>query len=320
MTRPDIIELPPTGPLVETEEDLVDERLFSILASSRVGARSKLSNQKNISVGSSWSNAYGDAFDSSVSVNSIEITGNPESPTTAGAQGDYTARVQYGRRGDGRTEPVPGGDPVYLVDGSTSDVAVDQDNLGRPITSSSLEPFDPPLKGLEVTEVLTVRWWVQTPALANLLSLIRPFTGALNTSTWQGAPPFSMLCHGIQHSERLEDDFWKLEGKFEYRPTLQISSFPYSEILERDGTDFIAVTNEIPGWRVLATDRGRRVKNGTTSGGLTKWKTLKDEEDNPLSEPVFLDGDGGELPDGDMPKVIAFRTIRKSADFNTLGI
>lgn len=321
--RPDIIELPSGSALVENRDDLTDQRVFSILASSRVDARAKLDSQKNISIGASWSNAYGDAFDASVVVRSIEIEGSPEAPTTSGGTGDYIATVTYGRRrGSGSTqleEPEPNGPPVYLLNGATSEPPVDVAASGKSITSSSEEPLEG-VNGIEVDEVLTVKWWVQQSSLANLLSAIRPYTGALNSTSWQGADPKAVLCHGITHSEKAENNYWKLEGRFEVRKPYDPADFTDTELMTWDGSAWVAASSPISGWHKLVLDRGRRVKNGTDSNGNTLWKTLKDEEGNPISDPVFLDGAGGQLPDSGTPKALAYLTIQRQADFNALGI
>lgn len=156
-----------------------------------------------------------------------------------------------------------------------SDVSepIDKDINGDPIENSSGEPPDPPI----IEEFHDLVWrvvrfsdnWNARDA-ANI-------KGAVNDGVWQGWPA------GTAKVTLLDADQLLIGNTIYYQETIEIH-FRYIEN-----------NPQASGWKRRILDQGFRTRSTTTPG---EYNIIKDEDGNPLSQPIKLDGNGQKLAEG----------------------
>jgi len=318
------IELAPDV-MVEDDQGITGARNFDVLADSQLDARQKLKTS-GVFIDAPWVTVRGENPNDNIKCTAIEIDASPEAPL--GGVGRYICRAVYGDTdsgggGGGNREATPDGSPVYLMGGSMVSEPVDIDAKGRPITNTVDEPFDPPLTALVPHELLTVKWVINSTNIKGVIKSMRAYRGALNSSTWLGAPAKSVLCHGIEPI--LDGEFIRATGRFEFRPDYNPSNLG-GAVYTRSGPDWSQVTGPFSGWAVLVGNRGRRELIGTGTDPNDSKKTIRlyrpapDEKGEPVTDPVDLDENGRVLKDGGTPIILAFDLIGFSINFNALGI
>jgi len=313
-----VIETSP-DPIEETEYGIVTARNFDVLATSQLDARSLLI-AHGVQLGVAWASYKTETWNSQVICRKITIEGRPHAPSLG--TGRYICRAEYSsvRRG----EAVIGGDPVYLLGGGVENAPADIDADGLPVANSADEPFENPISVLKPNEHLKVVWWEQKDTLGALLSLIRPYRGALNSVAWQGADPRTVLCHGIEYTDETllgpaAVRWYRLEASFEYRPRIPVADFPGTALKVRSGGSWAAAGTEIDPWTEIRPDRGRRIRTGSTVDGKAKYGDVL-TNNKPVDEPVYLDGSGLRLAETANVVALVFPTIKRALDFGALGI
>ena len=318
-TAPDIIEGKP-DPLVENERGLSGARRFSIVAASQMDARRLLRVKKKIFLNVPWQSAYGEAFDDTAVARELSFRQRTAAPF--GGKGLFDAVVRYGRRDS--DEAVPFGPAVYRKGITLEQKKADLDEDGDPIVSSSNEPFDPGFTRPEPNELWTVTWWWMNTTLSDWAQNARTYDGALNTVTWQGAPPFGVLCHGLTNTEEvvLNESVSpailgiKTQGVFEFRRLIDPDDLVAS-VQDKDGNAIVA---PFSGFAENTIDRGYRRKVGVDANGKPIYETIQAKNGSSMSQPTFLDGAGDILDDAATPVAIVFGLNPRRADLNLLGI
>jgi hypothetical protein len=86
----------------------------------------------------------------------------------------------------------------------------------KPVVSSNLEPFDPPLTTPIVYPVLTAMRFQSTFTVATKLA----YENRVNETAWNGAAPYSVLCTSIRASQVVEEGtlLWQVTYRFRYNP------------------------------------------------------------------------------------------------------
>lgn len=176
---------------------------------------------------------------------------------------------------------------------STSE-PIDKDNKKKPILNSSDEPFDPPIT--EDFDDLVLRY-IRNEAVFNE-TFAGDFKNAVNIDTFLGFPP------GTCKLKIFSGDKTRAAGLIYWAVTYEIH-------IRYDESDPESTGN---GWKRRILDQGFRTKDDDGN-----YETIKDKDGNPLSEPVKLDGEGGELAEGDDPIYLKFVTA-KERNFSDLNI
>ncbi len=164
----------------------------------------------------------------------------------------------------------------------TTDEPVDKDINGKAILNSALEPFDPPITkpvhDLALQYTRNERRYNQMTALK--------YKGKINSNTFLDAPPGTVMCT-VFDADKIYDekygDYYRVTYEFQFR-------------LEEVG-------GKKWGWRRRILDAGfRELVEIADTTGEPHWENIKDEDGNPVSQPVPLDGDGMKLhPTGKWP-------------------
>lgn len=157
---------------------------------------------------------------------------------------------------------------------------VDIATNGDPIRNSSDELFDPP--HTEEFDDLLLRG-VYNVAVFNPIGAAN-YKGAINTDFFLGFNPGQA----------------------------KVITYVSREIRAITGNFYVEVTVEIQfrqtGWKRKFVDEGYRIKTGVDSDGKPTYEEIKDDDGNPITEPVFLDGSGAKLDDGDPVVRLEFNT------------
>ncbi len=157
---------------------------------------------------------------------------------------------------------------------------IDTDIDDNPIVNSSDEPFDPP--PTEEFDDLLLRG-VYNVAVFNPVDA-SIYKGAINTDFFLGFDPGQA----------------------------KVVTYISREIKAITGNFYVEVTVEIQfrsdGWKRKFVDQGYRVKTGVDIDGKPTYEEIKDDEGDPITEPVFLDGNGEKLDDGDPVVRLEFDT------------
>ncbi len=165
---------------------------------------------------------------------------------------------------------------IEWLDASTTE-PIDTDIDGNALVNSSDEPFDPP--PTEEFDDLLLRGVYNVAEFNPVGASI--FKNAVNTDFFQ--PRGSPVA------------FAPGQGK--------VVTYVSREIRAITGNFYVEVTVEIQfratGWKRKFVDQGFRIKTGTDDDDKPTYEEIKDDDGNPISEPVFLDGSGGKLSEGD---------------------
>jgi len=156
---------------------------------------------------------------------------------------------------------------------------VDTDWEGNPILTSSDEPFDPPMT--EEFDDLIMRATYNL-AVFNPIGAMN-YKGAINSDYFLGFAP----------------------------EQAKVKVYSGREIRAITGNYYVEISLEIhfraSGWERKPLDQGFRVK-GAITDGVQEYTTIKDDEGNPISEPVLLDGLGQRLAAGEPVVRLGFWT------------
>jgi len=179
----------------------------------------------------------------------------------------------------------------------TTNEPIDRDIDGNPLTNSADESFDPPIT--KDFHDLVLRIERNRAAYSALMA--GEYIGAVNSDNFWDFPPRVVRC--MDFSAKLmrtgTTTYWRVTYEFQIR-------FNFLE-----GTDW--------GWRRRILDQGFRVKAGADENNKPIYQELKDEDDNKLSQPVKLDGNGQELGVGDVPVFLKFG-VCSELPFSQLGL
>ena len=188
-------------------------------------------------------------------------------------------------------------DPEYSWDFVVSQEPVDRDNSDNPIANSADEPVDPPITEPVYDMVLRYRDNIASfsPSLAE------GFIGAVNTDSFLGYTAGKVKC--TKHTGT--------PARAAANPTY----LPTGKYFVRD-MEFIFRSDS---WQRKFLDEGFRTKTGTDGDGKPTYAIMKDEDDNPLSLPVKLNGSGVKLS-ASADAVFNTFALGKTAAFSGLGV
>ncbi len=171
------------------------------------------------------------------------------------------------------------------------DKAFDPDGNDIPITNSSGELFDPPITKDFRDLILRAKRYQLEFDKAQASS----FEGSINSQTVWGYEPGTVRCNIYNSKELRFGGLWMYEVTFEFQ-------------VREDG------------WKRRILDQGFREKTGIDSvTGKPTYAIIKDEKDNPLSQPALLDGAGSILADTAPPEFKEFELVNRN-DFTVLGL
>ena len=143
---------------------------------------------------------------------------------------------------------------------------IDTDIDGNPILNSSDEPFDPPMT--EDYDDLILRATYNLFAFNSIGAM--NYKGAINIDYFLGFEPGQA----------------------------KVMVYSGREIRAITGNYYVEVTLEIyfrsTGWKRKVIDQGFRVK-GAITDDVQQYTKIKDDEGDPITEPVLLDGEGQRL-------------------------
>lgn len=282
----------PYQPYTVSADGISYGRAFNVSATSELDAQSQLESAgvERLAV---LTDAYGNTPDPRIKCRSIEIQARNPARTT-GTTGLYDCRAFYS---SAILEPEPDGFAVWEIESSLQEVEVDVDVDGVPILNSANEPIEG-IRSPRPNEIVVARFRRTTMTFFQAVNWSRQFRGRVNSTTWQGADAKEVLCHTLL-PRQIQDDEIEFLARFEFKDS------------------YTAGSETVAGWRTAVVDRGRRKITGT-SGGLTTYSNILDDNGKTIQDPVLLDGAGDVLPAGDDPYILIFDTL-PTIDFNTLG-
>jgi hypothetical protein len=153
-----------------------------------------------------------------------------------------------------------------------------------------LETFDPPLT--EDFEDLVLRISRNEPAF-NYIQAAQ-YKGAVNQDVFHGFDAGTVKC--VVYEGKLARAaglaYWQVNYEFHVRPD---------------------------GWARRVLDSGYRIRTGTASDGTPTFEILKDDDGNPLSQPVLLDGNGARLAEWSNPVYLTYNT-KAIKPFSVFGL
>lgn len=175
---------------------------------------------------------------------------------------------------------------------------VDEDVAGDAITNSSGEPFDPPLQRPFSDPVIVIERNVAT----------------YNLVFWQ--PRLYTTNNAIV----------TIDGQAYATGTLRLRSAKAKRILVGASKYYalrIEIGVRIDGWNRRVLDQGYREQISSLTNGTPVYKNIVDEQGNPVTSPVPLDGLGGvlksEAPASDPPVYLA-KVLFPPSDFSALPL
>lgn len=212
----------------------------------------------------------------------------------------FIAHVNYESIGNPLINP-----PKKSWSFAASNEPVDVDIYGNPICGSSYEGFDPPPTEDIYDLVLRIEW--NSEAFDALLAA--DYQGAVNEDH------FMVFGPGIARIINFSASEEHTPVLSYYKITIEIQFRIYGEA----------------GWSRRFIDKGMREIAGSENKTITdennhertitvlKYKEILDKEEIPVTEPVFLDGRGHELPLGHK---VAFKTFetKKKRPFSALNL
>lgn len=283
------------------ESSVNDQNVTEYTRRFRVIADSKLASPFAIRQASGLPQR-GDAFerqlgtttdrDETATCKSISVSQDEDNPLL------WNVRATYGRM-DSEAEQVaenPLERPSEIAWSFASFTKVaEQDINGRGILNSAGDYFDPPaeIDDSRLVLAITRNEAAFNPAIAT------DYQDALNSDTWYGFEPGQVKLTAISAQRAIENRriYWRVSYEFHFR---------------RDT------------WKLKILDRGKRKIAG--SPDFLAYINARDENgtelhDTPVTEPVPLDGNGGELL-GPSPNTVHYLEfdVYKSRSFAALGL
>lgn len=296
------------------------QRAFTVLASSESDAREVLKGQIGIDEGTPYQDHQGKIPDQYCIC--VDRNARPITPVPVDGTGLFDVVCNFAYEDDQgyrRRIPANGQTRRYLRRSITS-ISVDRDIHGNPITNAADEPIDPPLQKLVVDKVLVIEWWKMFATWAHAEAYCSTYDGKVNSETYYSAPPWCLLCLGIDPEESpiMNSSFgmkpYKLTGQFQFQPTKVLKG--------PDGN-----THTYGGWRANPLNWGRKTKNFVNN---KTFHIFQDKDGNytrdqlaagaiRLADPVLLTADGNSWTDRANAN---YRDIENydAVDFNSLGV
>jgi hypothetical protein len=246
------------------------KRTFQIITDNKDIGAKAIRQALPVEIGQTYASRSGTDFDTGSFCNSITVDCRDEDGK------GWTATADYGPY-DATTAPQsPIERPIKVSWGFISrEKVLDVDADAKLVRNSAGDPFDPPAVVDEFYPVLTIQRCEMTndPAL-NFL-----YRSAVNSDPFLGADPGTVRCFPIEAEQSKDQDigwFWTKNYRFEYDPE---------------------------GWNKPTADLGlRKNVSGVISNILSKGKEV--------TEPVLLNGTGGENPIGADPIFLPFKRYK----------
>jgi hypothetical protein len=333
MAVPTLTEDSP-GPVNRDFYGISTTRTLKVIAASEVQAENYVVNNLGINLGTTYQSIYGETPDANVVCTNMVTESVHSAPI--GGTGLYAITATWGI--DRSSEPRAGGPVKYIRSGMVVRSPSDMDGDGNPVLNSADEPYREPIYRTDSEEITVCRWVVSIadPTLnisgftsvtsyADVLAIIRPYRGALNSASWQGCDSKTAVMMDINATQYGQDDYASLilcEAKVHYKPQIDIATeLPGVTVYFYNAGSWGVITNSFSAWYEIRSDRGFREK-GPIVGGIQTYTPIVDADGNEIREPVALDGLGARLGTGTgaQPVVRVFQPRRPSKNFNTLGI
>lgn len=316
MSAPAITEIN-ADPMVIDLTGLTAARNFDVWAGSQLEALEVVKNH-GVSIGSVFRTIRGEQPDLTVRCQAMQITAQPDA--VIGGGGRFLVKALYRRvstttGGGDSTQAVPGGPAVYRLIRGLISTPFDVDANGQPVVNAVEEPIDPPLTMQAPTLMVRVTWFVRAFNAISLQASLTPFSGALNSVSWRGFPSESLLSHGVELVNELDDGWVQLVANFEYRAPVSLAG---SHVVIRGaGGGFGSIgAGRISGWMQWYVNRGNRYFAGTDDAG----RAIYQEEDEGTRGPFDLNTGGRRLADGAPRVVIVVPVYQNRVNFGALGI
>jgi len=171
---------------------------------------------------------------------------------------------------------------------------IDQDIHGNAIVTSAGEPVDPPPTRRFSDLALLVSRNEETfdPLLASSYVNMQ----AVNANTFLGMAPgqAKMVDWSAERMRVTSRTYWQVNYEIHFR------------------TDAVA-------WKRRFLDQGFRELTGTDDDGKPTFALIKDDDNNPVNQPVLLDGSGSKLKDG-LDAVWLIFEDKPPMDFSVLNL
>lgn len=210
---------------------------------------------------------------------------------------EYTDTLDNGGDGDldqppGNNNPNPMDDqPYWEFDSGDGTRFTNRDVDGNLIVNTAGDPPEP----IQIFEPRPVIMFHRNEA-SFTWAMSRQYGCKVNSSTWNGAPPKTVLCRKIRAIPRWRNGipYYALTYQFEFR--------------------------DLPeGWQHMLTSLGLREKVTTTEGGTTTSELMPIYVNGePTQEPMPLDNDGSACPPGYEDETEW--KVYKDVDFGPLNI
>ena len=303
-----VTERKPGGALlVEGRRRYSVPREFDIDATSRFHALSELENEMGVTYGAIFEDHDGTTPLQWLRCVSIEITARTPPPGGSGVA-LYYAVAQYKLQTINISISIggePDGAAAWRCEGALQEVPADVDMEGEPIVNSAGVPFDTPLRMLRANLVVVATWIRTGMSFSAALSLARVYRGKVNSSDWMGADPREVLCRDVLPT-LIQKNMVQFEARFEYRDSYAVHGVTVA------GWDEATIDRGLSTWEKRAGDADKKLYAITHTVG-------DNGAEQPVTQPVLLDGAGKVLGEGLDPKVLKF-SILPEADFNGMGI
>lgn len=310
---PEIITEYPSQGITLDEAGIKASRTFSVLAKSAFEAMTLLRINRRVSQFSMYESPQGEVPDKSIICTSLNVKAQKKEAPPGGTA-LYEVTANYGRV---TSQAVPDGPPIYRIRGTTTTAPVDHDAWGNPILTSSDEPIDPPLTMLQPDERLVVEWWVADQDQLRLQMDMRRFRGALNSTTWKGAPRGCLMCQGVEISD-VQTNKIKLSTEMIFKPPVEIADLNATVMVRGKSNTLQAVGRQLEGWYGTYVDRGTRTKT-TPRDGPPQYTPIR-KGGEAVDKPINLDGQGAEAQPNAKPVLIGVAIQANYQNFAEMGI
>lgn len=204
--------------------------------------------------------------------------------------------------------------PDVSVSFANSNVQIDTDVDGLPITNSAGESFDPPMTKDHSDLILS---YIRNEKTFDKL-VASDYKDAVNSDTFLGFNPGHVLC------TRFDSVQMRAATLTYYRVSYEFC-VRYDEVKTRDTNGDIKT--RVFGWVKRIRDEGFRELTGeTNSDGSPKYREITDEKGMKISQPHLLDGSGFRLSEAaiknpPLPELCFFKfAVNKERPFSALNI
>lgn len=194
-----------------------------------------------------------------------------------------------------------------------SNVQIDTDVDGYPITNSAGESFDPPIT--KDHSDLVLRYSRNEPTFDKIVAA--DYKDAVNSDTFMGFGKSHVKCTIFEASQMRAATLMYYRVRYEFR-------IRYDEVKTRDTAGDIQT--RVFGWAKRVRDEGFREWTGMNEDGSPKYREITDENGQKISQPQLLDGSGFKLSDASiknppLPELCFFKfVVNKERPFSALNI